>query len=148
MWMLFLSSFINFCWASNLLWSFLCFSIYLHFGRLHGSGSQFEKNQPLKAQLHMAYDIPTRFHTVWSRHLLEIERITMCGRIIIVKKKRRIAIRHRLVSGWLIIKHIQILIKSWYLLAYNKQFTNDSWRSMCYACDNFVATKSKFCTTS
>ena len=106
------------------------------------------KNQPLKAHLHMAYDIPTRFHTVWSRHLLEIERITMCGRIIIVKKKRRIAIRHRQVSGWLIIKHIQILIKSWYLLAYNKQFTNDSWRSMCYACDNFVANKLKFCTTS
>jgi hypothetical protein len=26
--MLFLSSFINFCWASNLLWSFLCFSIF------------------------------------------------------------------------------------------------------------------------
>jgi hypothetical protein len=29
----------------------------------------FWKNQPLKAQLHMAYDIPTRFHRVWSRHL-------------------------------------------------------------------------------
>jgi hypothetical protein len=28
MWMLFLSSFINFCSASNLLWSFLCFSIF------------------------------------------------------------------------------------------------------------------------
>jgi hypothetical protein len=57
------------------------------------------KNQPLKAQLHMAYDIPPRFHKVWSRHLWEIERTKMCGRIIIiiiiiVKKKRRIAIRH------------------------------------------------------
>jgi hypothetical protein len=28
MWMLFLSSFIIFCSASNLLWSFLCFSIF------------------------------------------------------------------------------------------------------------------------
>ena len=28
MWMLFLSSFINFCSANNLLWSFLCFSIF------------------------------------------------------------------------------------------------------------------------
>ena len=25
----------------------------------------FWKNQPLKAQLHMAYDIPTKFHKVW-----------------------------------------------------------------------------------
>jgi hypothetical protein len=33
------------------------------------------KNQPLKAQLHMAYDIPTKFHKVWSKHLREIERI-------------------------------------------------------------------------
>jgi hypothetical protein len=50
----------------------------------------FWKNQPLKAQLHMAYDIPTRFHKVWSRHLREIERTKMCGRIIIVKKKQNI----------------------------------------------------------
>jgi uncharacterized Fe-S cluster protein YjdI len=40
----------------------------------------------------MAYDIPTRFHQVWSRHRREIERTKMCGRIIIiVKKKHRIA---------------------------------------------------------
>jgi hypothetical protein len=26
--------------------------------RFHGNESHFEKNQPLKAQLHMAYDIP------------------------------------------------------------------------------------------
>jgi hypothetical protein len=32
----------------------------------------FWKNQPLIAQLHMAYDIPIRFHKVWSRNL--------CGR--------------------------------------------------------------------
>jgi hypothetical protein len=32
----------------------------------------FWKNQPIKAELHMAYDIPTRFHKVWSRHLREI----------------------------------------------------------------------------
>jgi hypothetical protein len=42
MWMLFLSSFINFCSASNLLWSFLCFSNFLHFGRFHGNGSHFD----------------------------------------------------------------------------------------------------------
>ena len=36
-----------------------------------------KKNQPLKAQLHMAYDIPPRFHKVWLRHLREIER-TKC----------------------------------------------------------------------
>jgi hypothetical protein len=43
----------------------------------------------------MAYDIPTRFHKVLSRHLREIEQTKMCGRIrIIVKKKRRIAICH------------------------------------------------------
>ena len=44
----------------------------------------FWKNQPLPAQLHMAYDIPTRYHKVWSRHLREIERTKMCGRIIII----------------------------------------------------------------
>jgi hypothetical protein len=32
--------------------------------RFHGNCSHFEKNQPLTAQLHMAYDIPTRFHKV------------------------------------------------------------------------------------
>jgi hypothetical protein len=52
----------------------------------------------------MAYDIPTRFHKVWSRHLREIERTKMCGRriiriIIIVKKKRRIAIHHLTAVG-------------------------------------------------
>ena len=49
-----------------------------------------------KSTLNMAYDIPTSFHIVWSRHLREIERIKMCGRIrIIVKKKHRIAIHHQ-----------------------------------------------------
>jgi hypothetical protein len=64
------------------------------------------KKNPLKAQLHMAYDIPIRFHKVWSRHLREIERTKMCGRIriririrIIVKKKRRIAIHHPTTVG-------------------------------------------------
>ena len=32
----------------------------------------FWKTPHLKAQLHMAYDIPTRFHKVWSRHLREM----------------------------------------------------------------------------
>jgi hypothetical protein len=40
------------------------FFIFLAFGRFHGNGSHFEKNQPLKVQLHMAYDISTRFHKV------------------------------------------------------------------------------------
>jgi hypothetical protein len=39
------------------------FSFFKHFGRFHGNGSHFEKNQPLKAQLHTAYDIPM-FHKV------------------------------------------------------------------------------------
>jgi hypothetical protein len=56
----------------------------LHFGRFHGNGSHFEKNQPLKAQLHMAYDIPTRFHKVWSRHLRE-----MCQTNFWRKKERK-----------------------------------------------------------
>jgi hypothetical protein len=42
MWMLLLSSFINFRSASNLLWSFLCFSIFYHFGRFHDNGGHFE----------------------------------------------------------------------------------------------------------
>jgi hypothetical protein len=52
----------------------------------------FWKNQPLPAQLHMAYDIPTRFHKVWSMHLREIERTKMCGIIIIIRRITRIAI--------------------------------------------------------
>jgi len=38
------------------------------------------KNQPIKAQLHIAYDIPTRFHKVWSRHLREKWRTKLCGK--------------------------------------------------------------------
>ena len=45
----------------------------------------WKKNQPLAAEHHMAYDIPTRFHKDWSRHLREIERTKMCGRIIIIR---------------------------------------------------------------
>jgi hypothetical protein len=61
----------------------------------------------LTASMATVYDIPTRFHKVWSRHLREIERTKMCGRIIIiriiiiVKKKRRIAIRHPTAFKWL-----------------------------------------------
>ena len=50
----------------------------------------------------MAYDIPTRFHKVLSRHLREIEQTKMCERIriiIIVEKKSRIAIRHPTAFG-------------------------------------------------
>ena len=49
-----------------------------------------KKNQPLKIQLHMAYDIPTRFHKVWSRHLRE-----MCRTNFWQKKERRIIIIRR-----------------------------------------------------
>jgi hypothetical protein len=62
----------------------------------------FWKNKPYTAQLDMTYDIPTKFHKVWSRHLREIERTKMCGRIRIiriVKKKRRIAIHHPTTVG-------------------------------------------------
>ena len=58
---------------------FCVFSIFLHFGRFHGNGSHFEKNKHLKTQLHMAYDIPTRFHKVWSRHLREMWRTKLCN---------------------------------------------------------------------
>jgi hypothetical protein len=55
------------------------------------------KKSTLKS-MSTCYDIPTRFHKVWSRHLREIERTKMCGRriiiIIIVKKKGRITIHH------------------------------------------------------
>ena len=73
MWMLFLLSFINFCLASNLQWSFLCFSFFLPFWPFPWQWQPFWKNQTFYAQLHMAY-IPTRFHKDWSRHLWEIER--------------------------------------------------------------------------
>ena len=49
MWMLFLSGFINFCSASNPLWSFLWFSFFLHFGRFHGNGRHFDFFQPPKS---------------------------------------------------------------------------------------------------
>ena len=59
----------------------------------------------------MAYDIPTRFHKVLSRHLREIEWTKISGRIrIIVKKKRRIAIHHPANRGDVII--IIIIIRN------------------------------------
>ena len=75
-----------------------CVFQFLGFWPFPWQRQPFWKNQPCTAQLHMAYDIPTRFHKVWSRHLREIERTKMCGRriiiiIIIVKKKCRIAIQ-------------------------------------------------------
>jgi hypothetical protein len=39
----------------------------------------------------MAYDIPARFHQVRSRHLREIERTKMCGRIIIITRRTNFA---------------------------------------------------------
>jgi hypothetical protein len=64
MWMFFLSSFINFCFGKQPAMIIFVFFNFLTFVRFHGNGSHFEKNQPLTAQLHMAYDIPTRFHRV------------------------------------------------------------------------------------
>jgi hypothetical protein len=82
--MLFLSSFINFCLVGNLLWSFLCFYFILAFWPFPWQRQPFLKSLPLKAQLHMAYGIPTRFHKVWSRHLRE-----MCRTIFWRKKERK-----------------------------------------------------------
>jgi hypothetical protein len=60
-------------------------SIYVRpFWRFPWQRQPFWKNQPLKAQLHMAYDIPTRFHKVWSRHLRE-----MCRTNFWRKKERK-----------------------------------------------------------
>jgi hypothetical protein len=42
----------------------LVFFIFLAFWQFPWQRQPFSKNQPLKAQLHMAYDIPTRFHKV------------------------------------------------------------------------------------
>jgi hypothetical protein len=75
--------------------------------------SHFEKNQPLKAQLHMAYDITTRFHKVWSRHLREIEQTKMCGRIRIISQMK--FVRHIVFALFLII--IIIIITSPWLLS-------------------------------
>ena len=78
------------------------FCVFQFFSIFPWQRQPFWTNQPLPVQLHMAYDIPTRFHKVWSRHLREIERTKMCGRIIIiiiVKKKCRIAIRHPTAFG-------------------------------------------------
>ena len=58
----------------------------------------------------MAYDIPTRFHKVWSRHLREIERTKMCGRIIII---RIIITRYHMIwriITWLPIKKTMTII--------------------------------------
>ena len=71
---------------------FCVFQFFLAFWQFPWQRQPFWKNKPLPAQLHMAYDIPTRFHKVSSRHLQEIERTKMCGRIIIIIKITRIAI--------------------------------------------------------
>jgi hypothetical protein len=65
------------------------FFIFFAFWPFPWQRQPFWKNQPLKAQLHMAFDIPTRFHKVWSRHLRE-----MCRRNFWQKKERIIIIRY------------------------------------------------------
>ena len=66
---------------------FCFFSFFLHFGRFYGNGNHFEKNQPLKAQLHMAYDIPTRFHKV----------LEMCRTNFWRKKERKKERKRRII---------------------------------------------------
>ena len=87
--MLFLSSFINFCSASNLLWSLLCFFNFLAFWPFPWQRQPFWKNQHLKVQLHMAYAIPTRFHKVWSRYLREMCRTNFWRKKERKKKKKK-----------------------------------------------------------
>jgi hypothetical protein len=43
---------------------FCVFHFFFTFWPFPWQRQPFWKNQPLKAQLHMAYDIPTRFHKV------------------------------------------------------------------------------------
>jgi hypothetical protein len=40
--------------ASNLLWSFLCFSIFYHFGRFHGNGGHFQNSEKVCTSTHNA----------------------------------------------------------------------------------------------
>jgi hypothetical protein len=51
------------------------FFYFLAFWQFTWQRQPFWKNQPLKKQFHMAYDIPTRFHKVWSRHLREMYKL-------------------------------------------------------------------------
>ena len=60
------------------------FLFFLAFWPFPWQRQPFWKNQPLKAQLHMAYDIPSRFHKVWSGHLRE-----MCRTNFWWKKERK-----------------------------------------------------------
>ena len=94
--------------SSISVWQVTCYDLFVFFNLLAfwpfaWQRQPFWKNQPYTAQLDMTYDIPTKFHKVWSRHPREIERTKMCGRIriiiIIVKKKRRLAIRHPTAFG-------------------------------------------------
>jgi hypothetical protein len=66
--------------------NFCVFFNFLVFWPFPWQRQPFWKNQHLKEKLHMAYDIPTRFHKVWSRHLRE-----MC-RTNFWRKKERIII--------------------------------------------------------
>ena len=93
-----------FVWRVTCYDHFCVFHLFLAFCPFPWQQQPFWKNQPFNAQLHMAYNIPTRFHKVWSRHLRETELTKMCGRriiriIIIVKKKRRITIHHPTTVG-------------------------------------------------
>ena len=79
--------------------SILVLLIILAFWPFTWQRQPFWKNQPITAQLSMPYDIPTRFHKVWSKHLREIERTKMCGRIIIIIKITRYDMIWRIISN-------------------------------------------------
>jgi energy-coupling factor transporter transmembrane protein EcfT len=66
------------CLLLLLLFLLFHFFIFLAFLPFPWQRLTFWKNQPLSAQLHMAYDIPTGFHKVWSRHLREKGRTKLC----------------------------------------------------------------------
>jgi hypothetical protein len=146
MWMLFLSSFINFCLASNLLhcvWSFLCFSFFLAFWPFPWKRQPFWKNLLLTEQLHMAYDIPTRFHKIWSRHLRE-----MCRRNFWQKKerRRRIIIRNEanIICLPLCLGDIINLFSPWYSWKNAKLALNNN-HSLTFVWSNFLAILMSMC---
>jgi hypothetical protein len=74
----------------------------------------FWKNTPLPTQLHIAYDIPTRFHKVWSRHLREIERTKMWNNFGLLSSNFMKLCRNIHCGVWQ-------LLRGW---------TNSKWRSL------------------
>ena len=63
---------------------FCVFHFFLAFRQFPWQRQPCWKNQPLKAQLHMAYDNSTKFHQVWLRHLRE-----MCWTNLTEERKKK-----------------------------------------------------------